>query len=873
MPKAIHCPRIRCFGREILGSILSGILLGGRLLGGEVDSPQLQAGVGAGTVLSTPTAEAHFWPNDPYFDYKPEAPLHPGQWNLVNRAPREISFPENTAPNGHKTAAVTINPAGLDANLQKTWRAGFTGQGIVIGILDDGLCLDHPDLAVARELSADLDSKGVLKGGGAAQSEGDAHGTSVAGMAAAVGGNGKGVVGVAPHAQVASLRTKYFKTLEDWFVPACGYYWQAGLAWQDGMDSAALAGLNRIVEAPRIQVKNCSTRTAQFSYPAAFGDCYDAISRMSANGVIYTVAAGNCRGTWQQDVGLLDEPNHPYALNVAALSSAGKWALYSNYGASVLITTLSQSAFWNPLNLPGQKPYADGLGVATTDLPEAKGTNYDGNRSTVFLPDVVELEYTGQFDGTSAAAPTAAGIMALAKQANPNLGPRLAKQLLVHSCRIVDAGDRSASATWTAGGRTISGWQKNAAGFCFNPNYGFGLPDTDALVGNALRTLYVTQESIHTTGVLAVAAEQQEVAAGDAQGRSQSLKLEVPEALAQRLEAVEFYVRISGGLRQEWQIIAQKDDTSSRLWSPANEYPNGNIMFGDPNPAGGLDRFIAANAFWGEKPSGTYTLTVSNPTGKQSARWLSWGVILHMGEVVFEGGPLTLQQNVSALGLSLNRADSQVTLAPAAAVEVCGDVLVNAGELRVMGTLRPGAAVRAARFDPGLKQVAEDVAYQRGVLVELNGGILSGSGTVIATKGADARGAIRNSGGVVAPGTGTKPGVLTFGGEGEKTDYVQRLAGGLKLVVAANGESSRLRIHGAATLGGRLEVVTANPREIQAGQVIEDVIEADSLAGNFEALASAIPGHTPELAWHPWVSGNKLNLVAEPVKAKADAAK
>lgn len=35
---------------------------------------------------------------------------------------------------------------GFDLNVQAAWRMGYTGKGIVITILDDGLEKDHPDL-------------------------------------------------------------------------------------------------------------------------------------------------------------------------------------------------------------------------------------------------------------------------------------------------------------------------------------------------------------------------------------------------------------------------------------------------------------------------------------------------------------------------------------------------------------------------------------------------------------------------------------------------------------------------------------------------------------------------------------------------------
>nr|CAD7197484.1 unnamed protein product [Timema douglasi] len=36
---------------------------------------------------------------------------------------------------------------GMDMNLIPAWSHGFTGQGVVVSILDDGIQTDHPDLA------------------------------------------------------------------------------------------------------------------------------------------------------------------------------------------------------------------------------------------------------------------------------------------------------------------------------------------------------------------------------------------------------------------------------------------------------------------------------------------------------------------------------------------------------------------------------------------------------------------------------------------------------------------------------------------------------------------------------------------------------
>ena len=72
-----------------------------------------------------------FTPNDPYFFYnKTLRPEYPGQWHLEN--------------NGQ--AIEGKNNACVDAGLRSAWNQGYTGKGIVIGILDDGVEGAHEDI-------------------------------------------------------------------------------------------------------------------------------------------------------------------------------------------------------------------------------------------------------------------------------------------------------------------------------------------------------------------------------------------------------------------------------------------------------------------------------------------------------------------------------------------------------------------------------------------------------------------------------------------------------------------------------------------------------------------------------------------------------
>ena len=75
-----------------------------------------------------------------------------------------------------------------------------TGKGVTIAVVDTGVDLDHPDLAGKLVPGIDLVEPNTPP------EDTDGHGTHVAGIAAAVTGNGTGVAGVAPEARIMPVR-------------------------------------------------------------------------------------------------------------------------------------------------------------------------------------------------------------------------------------------------------------------------------------------------------------------------------------------------------------------------------------------------------------------------------------------------------------------------------------------------------------------------------------------------------------------------------------------------------------------------------------------------------------------------------------------
>ena len=332
-------------------------------------------------------------PNDTYFSY---------QWHL-----------ENTGQDN--------GVAGEDVNITGAWN-DVRGDGIVIGIVDDGLEWDHDDISANYEDTLDYDYCNYDDD--PMPSYYDAHGTAAAGVAAAVGDNGLGVSGSAPNASLAGL-----------MLIACSN--------SDNDEANALSHLNNDID---IYSNSWGPSddgdilgSAGPLMLAAFED--DAYNGRNGLGNIITWAAGN--GLSNDDDSNLDAyANSRFTISVTAVDHDGDQTNYGEPGANVLIASPSDGS---------------GVGITTTD--NAGNAGYTSG------------DYTSNFGGTSSATPLVSGIIALMLDANPNLTWRDVQQILAESARKNDPND--------------SGWSTNGAGLEFNHKYGFGVVDAGHAVSLA----------------------------------------------------------------------------------------------------------------------------------------------------------------------------------------------------------------------------------------------------------------------------------------------------------------------------------------------------------------------------------------------------
>ena len=186
------------------------------------------------------------------------------------------------------TAAETGDPLsswqwGLDqVHAPEAWSTS-TGDGALIAIVDSGVDLSHPDLAsqlvggatfTCGDRPAPCGNGDWVGPDGEAQ-ENDRHGTHVAGIAAAATGNGIGVAGTAPEADLLAV-----KVLED----GSGSFEEiaAGIRWSadQGADVINLS-LGAIPGAQAL------------TYTGLISDTTEAIAYARSQGAVVVAAAGN----------------------------------------------------------------------------------------------------------------------------------------------------------------------------------------------------------------------------------------------------------------------------------------------------------------------------------------------------------------------------------------------------------------------------------------------------------------------------------------------------------------------------------------------------------------------------------------------------
>ena len=337
-------------------------------------------------------------------------PLFTNQWHLLNTG-------QNSGTPGE------------DVNVTPVWGANIKGQGVRIAVVDDGLEIAHEDLSPNVVAGASYD---YLDGDTDPNSGQHAHGTAVAGVAAARDSNSLGGRGAAPSAYLVGYNLL-----------------------QNSTASNEADAMVRNAASVHISNNSWGPPDGNGTFDASSTLWRDAINTGLATGrgglgTIYTWAAGNGGGgSWVIDNSNYDGyANYRGVIAICAVGDDGVKAAYSERGANLWVCAPSQ----------GQS----GQAITTADRSGALGYNAGA------APDYSNPNYTNTFNGTSSAAPLAAGVVALVLEARPDLTWRDLRLILAASARQNDIPDAD--------------WTTNSAGIPINHNYGFGVIDAAAAV-------------------------------------------------------------------------------------------------------------------------------------------------------------------------------------------------------------------------------------------------------------------------------------------------------------------------------------------------------------------------------------------------------
>ena len=266
----------------------------------------------------------------------------------------------------------------------------------IVAVIDDGVVLDHPDLAPQLYspgrafISRSTQGDGNLPSGDNISQAGDQpvfHGTHVAGTVGAATFDGVGGAGTAPMALILPLRV---------FPPSGG----AGSVdvINAMLYAARLSNNSGLLPARRADVINMSLGSDR-PCDAAY---QDAITQVRAAGVIVVVAAGNSGHNDRGQRAAVGSPaNCSGAVAVSALDARKQITPYSNTGTQIGVAA------------PGGDASQSTTGTGAPDNVYSDVASFDaaGNRQPAF----------GGMQGTSMASPHVAGVMALMRYVNPGL--------------------------------------------------------------------------------------------------------------------------------------------------------------------------------------------------------------------------------------------------------------------------------------------------------------------------------------------------------------------------------------------------------------------------------------------------------------------
>uniref|UniRef100_A0A8C1XJ89 Furin (paired basic amino acid cleaving enzyme) a n=1 Tax=Cyprinus carpio TaxID=7962 RepID=A0A8C1XJ89_CYPCA len=466
--------------------------------------------------------------------YEPADPKFAQQWYLVNRR---------------------------DLNVKEAWKQGFTGQGVVVSILDDGIEKNHPDLIqnYDPDASYDVNDGDPDPQPRYTQLNDNRHGTRCAGEVAAVANNGICGVGVAYNAKIGGVRMLDGEVTDVVEAQSLSLNPQHidiySASWGPEDDGKTVDGPAKLAK-------------------EAF--LHGVMEGRGGRGSIFVWASGN--GGREKDSCNCDGyTNSIYTLSISSSTQNGNVPWYSEACSSTLATTYSSGGL-------NEKQ------IVTTDLRQ---------------------KCTDSHTGTSASAPLAAGIIALALEANKNLTWRDMQHLVVRTSNPAHL--------------TTNDWKINGVGRRVSHSYGYGLLDAGAIVALAKNWTNVGPQR---KCVLSLVSENI--------GSHLVIKMSVDacagtDTFVSSLEHAQAQLTLSYNRRGNLAIyLISPQGTRSTLLAPRPH---------DYSSEGFSDWAFMTTHSWDEDPRGEWTLEIENVAGNSDYGTLTQFTLVLYGTASSLSGP------------------------------------------------------------------------------------------------------------------------------------------------------------------------------------------------------------------------------------------
>ena len=304
------------------------------------------------------------------------------------------------------------------------WAANKLGSSTVyVGIIDEGYMYDHEDLVANAGVNpgeiagngVDDDGNGLVddvygwdfdgNNNSLFDGTGDDHGTHVAGTIGGVGGNGKGVAGVA------------------WNVKLLGAKF---LGRRGGSTANAIKAVDYFTDLKQSQGINIVATNNSWGGGGYSQALKDAIDRANAAGILFIAAAGNSGTNNDANASYPSNYDSPNVIAVASITTTGSLSSFSQYGATTVDIGAPGSGIWSSV------PVSSGKGKTATI-----GSGY------------------ASYNGTSMATPHVSGAVALYASIYPNASAAQIKTAILGS----------ATPTPSLAGKTVTGGRLNVSGF------------------------------------------------------------------------------------------------------------------------------------------------------------------------------------------------------------------------------------------------------------------------------------------------------------------------------------------------------------------------------------------------------------------------